>query len=824
MTQRSRGTYILLVTDLLLVLLCVLHITALLDRPRVPFVTQREGGTVVISEILDTHAAAGLRRGDALLAVDGYAIERADVLDYITDFSAIGEQVSVNINRSGEVRSIAIRLIPHYSIGYVVIVWLIGLITFILAMYLLMKGPGDLTANVLHGSFVSLAVVVVLAWERVSLQSAIPHLASTVFFLAYAGVATLFFFFTAMFPRPKPGSPLLKGTLIFAPAVAFTAPTILASIRAHETLSLPSIDNFLWWFDIFHIVTSIYIVGGLLNFIHSYITSEFSAERQRLKWLLLGLCVGPTPFVASIVYEKITTRPLVPEIFTLPFLLCIPVAFIVSFLKYRVLDVEVVIKRTTAYAIVLALLVIVYVVCVGAVAGIVGAQTVEWSAVAAVLVALLFEPARRRVQRFVDRKFFRVHFDFREAQREFVEETKHSLDLEHLAGLVVNRTNALIPVERIGFFVVRQPGNRLHPLAHNGFDLLEQHGIRFQPEKLKTQLQQPVGLDDRIEPGIPHESGDERVFSRWGMALIFPMMSETFESLGFLVLGPKKSGRRFTAEEVDLMNTVTTQAGLAMERIALQKQLLLKEVEAQRLAELNRMKSEFVSYVSHEFRTPLTSIKMFSELLRGRISDRDKTSIEHLRIIKGESDRLNRMVSNVLDVARIESGVAEFRFKDMDIRESARRVMDTMSYQLKQRKFSVDFTLPKKRLVIHGDPDAVEQALINLIGNAVKYSGQTRAVKIRFGKAKGRVFCRIEDRGVGIPEEALPHIFERFYREPGMEGKVSGVGLGLPLVRHIMEVHGGSVEVRSKPGKGSTFTLLFPAKRNDETRKNNTRG
>ncbi|MFQ5798413.1 MAG: sensor histidine kinase, partial [Bacteroidota bacterium] len=343
--------------------------------------------------------------------------------------------------------------------------------------------------------------------------------------------------------------------------------------------------------------------------------------------------------------------------------------------------------------------------------------------------------------------------------------------------------------------------------------------IRFELEKLKTRLQLPIGLHEKIEPGVPYESADPEVFRRWGMALGFPMMSENSEILGFLVLGEKKSGQRFSVEDVDLLNTVTTHAGLAIERITLQFKLMLEHAEAQRLEELNRLKSDFVSYVSHELRTPLTSIKMFAELLKTGTRKLDKKAQEYVRIIEGESDRLNRMVNNILDSARIERGVKQFIFTDVDLRKITGDVLKSMRYQLEKHRFRVELKTSKRPLPIHADPDAVAQALINLVSNAIKYSTKRKYLKIALSRNSEWTFCRVADRGSGISEEVLPHLFEKFYRDPSHSLRVQGVGLGLPLVKHIMEVHGGKVEVKSEIGKGSSFTLCFPLEKSDNQRR-----
>ncbi|MCK5574057.1 MAG: HAMP domain-containing histidine kinase, partial [Bacteroidetes bacterium] len=431
-------------------------------------------------------------------------------------------------------------------------------------------------------------------------------------------------------------------------------------------------------------------------------------------------------------------------------------------------------------------------------------------------VALLFEPARRRVQRFVDRRFFRMKFDFREAEKLFGEEMKQCVDIKQFAQLLVQRTDELIPVDRIGFFALKR-GNRLYTVAQKNYDLFERKTISFKPEDLRTELKLPVAVDDMVEPAIVHESADERVFHRWRMALVFPMRGMTGDFLGFLVLGHKKSGTRFSSEEVDLLINVTNAAGLEIERIKLQQRLVQEQAEAQQLRELNEIKSDFVSYVSHELRNPIASIMMFAELSKARTQRRDKKAREFMEIIGGEAGRLERMVSTILDSTKIERGVMDYMLQEADLGVIADEVLHVMKYQLGKHRFAVKAVgiSSRKQFPIQADPDAVRRAMINIIDNAIKYSTARRHLKVSVTRKGKWAIWSAEDRGLGMSPETVQHVFDRFYRDPGAEKKIEGVGLGLPLVKHIVEWHGGSVHVESKEGRGTLFRLSLPLRVKD---------
>jgi signal transduction histidine kinase len=238
-----------------------------------------------------------------------------------------------------------------------------------------------------------------------------------------------------------------------------------------------------------------------------------------------------------------------------------------------------------------------------------------------------------------------------------------------------------------------------------------------------------------------------------------------------------------------------------------------------RSMELARMKSEFVSNVSHELRTPLTSIRMFAEMLRsGRARTPEKRD-EYLDTITRESERLQKLIDDILDFARHEAGRHRYRFETGDIGEAAEEALAAVGAQLIEAGFKIDLDvrrpLPPARL----DRKALQGALENLLTNARKYAGERREVALRVrteagGPGGGRpgIAVEVADRGVGIAEDELGRVFDKFFRgEEALALGVPGSGLGLALVKRIVEDHGGTIVCRSKKGEGTTFAIWLPA-------------
>ncbi|MCF8242701.1 MAG: HAMP domain-containing histidine kinase [Melioribacteraceae bacterium] len=232
--------------------------------------------------------------------------------------------------------------------------------------------------------------------------------------------------------------------------------------------------------------------------------------------------------------------------------------------------------------------------------------------------------------------------------------------------------------------------------------------------------------------------------------------------------------------------------------------------------ELAQIKSDFVSNVSHELRTPLALISMFAETLElGRVKTEEKKQ-EYYTIISHETNRLGRIVNTILNFSKMEDGKRKYSFEKNDINELIEKVISTYSFHLQNKGFNFKTELTENLPFINIDSEAVSEAVINLIDNAVKYSDENKEITLRSGIENKFVYAEVEDKGIGITEEDQKRIFEKFFRvTSGLVHNTKGTGLGLTLVQKIMEAHKGKIELRSKLGKGSTFKLFFPAENND---------
>lgn len=278
--------------------------------------------------------------------------------------------------------------------------------------------------------------------------------------------------------------------------------------------------------------------------------------------------------------------------------------------------------------------------------------------------------------------------------------------------------------------------------------------------------------------------------------------------------------KHMTEEQWSRRYFLTNLASSLLTALVLLGGIVLTLRTASRAMRLSQMKSDFVSNVSHELRTPLASIRVFGEFLKmGRVRDNEKIR-EYGEYIETESRRLTQLINNILDFSKIESGQKTYHFEPADIEAVVTETLKTFTVRLEQSGFAITFDTPQSHLPLAVmDSDSIAQAFINLLDNAVKYSGESRTINVQLGAQDGYVTISVTDYGIGIAADERTKVFEKFYRvSTGLVHDVKGSGLGLSIVQHIIEAHQGKVTVESEPGKGSTFTIHLPVDEHTQPR------
>jgi PAS domain S-box-containing protein len=249
-------------------------------------------------------------------------------------------------------------------------------------------------------------------------------------------------------------------------------------------------------------------------------------------------------------------------------------------------------------------------------------------------------------------------------------------------------------------------------------------------------------------------------------------------------------------------------------RIKLTESERLIAIERQRanqkrsiLEELNRLKSEFISNISHEFRTPLASIIGFSETILSDPDMPEDMKLEFNNIILTEGKRLAKLINDVLDISRIEGGLLDLQKTNFDIVQLIAELIEANIQAAMQKQITISSEMPDEEILIEADRDRIAQVISRLLSNAIKFTGTGGRVKVILQSLFKEIEIVISDTGIGIPEKEIPFIFQKFYRvsRPGTE--IPGTGLGLVFVKQIVDLHKGFISVQSESGKGTTFVV-----------------
>jgi signal transduction histidine kinase len=366
--------------------------------------------------------------------------------------------------------------------------------------------------------------------------------------------------------------------------------------------------------------------------------------------------------------------------------------------------------------------------------------------------------------------------------------------------------------QTVGLFLVPDAKSGRSQIAGMAFDA-EYLRDQFFPQMLNTVItrtQAEEGGDTHAVMMVHTKMDSDPLATSKGWDGGTPEVERNMESVfPILVLSIKMQGTTLAAMGQRFVRTSFFMLGglslLLAGGIVLTHRNVSKEMA------LARLKSDFVSNVSHELRTPLSLIRLYAETLEmGRLTTPEKYH-EYYRIIRKESERLTSLINNILDFSRIEAGRKEYDFRETDIGELVRATLDSYRYQIEQHGFTFEEHIAENLPPMQVDREAIARSLVNLVNNALKYSPAEKYLAVNLFQQNGSVKLEVIDRGIGIAREEQGKIFEKFYRvgDP-LVHTTKGSGLGLSLVRHIVQAHGGEVKVNSTPGEGSKFIIELP--------------
>jgi signal transduction histidine kinase len=794
-STRRAPFYLSLLAGILIVLASVYGFHLLRSRPGLP--EGIEDADIIRIDGLEIRGPGGSprRNCDLELALAG---------------KTIGDGVTIQVRRGADTETLRAQIIPFYSkVPFPTIYLVIGVLSFLIGFLALVFRWEDPKARILYWLAAVFSLCVIVSGGTYCLRSSwTTYVPMVLFYLFYplAPALLVHFSFTFLNKSRTPALALVYGISLLLGS-AFTVLILLAMHR----LSTDIFWGYATLFTVFrgYLVTLLFL--AIFTFIRAYRRAPLQESRAQIKWIFLGVVLGLAPFIFLYQLPRFLgwRAPLTEDAAAIPFIFA-PLGLALAIFRFRFLDVEIIINRSLVYSLLTVLTAGVYLFSVAVFQDLpVRLFAMTETAVSlgsALLAAIVFQPARRWIQSLVDRAFFRKSYDYKLAILKFNDDARFVPGQAELVDNLTAHIQTVLPVERLSVTVgtvVSGERKFLYPeheetnACSSLLSLLPPGRVCARRESVST------------EEGVDFSRDEALKTHRWEMA--FPLPFGTAVLTGCMFLGKKRSGQRFTAEDIELLHALATDLSLNLERLRLQEEVIYERAAKEKLDELNRLKTEFVSTVSHELRTPLTSIQGLSEILEaGKVTDPGaREEIHHA--LAAESARLSRLLHNILDFGKIEQQAKEYVLRAEDLGLIIRDLVRVFRPQLEAGGFAVDLKLPPHPVLADVDRDAIEQLMVNLIDNAMKYSTNRKHIGIDLLEKPDTCEICVRDQGIGIAPGEMDRIFGNFYRgSRAAQVNPKGVGLGLKIVRHIVEAHRGEILVDSRPSEGSAFRVIFP--------------
>ena len=627
----------------------------------------------------------------------------------------------------------------------------------------------------------------------------------------------------------------------------------------------------------------VYSIAGQLLLLHTSFGAPSASQRRQARWLLLGIVAGTFPLAIFTTAPRFWDVSISYARFSAYTICLIPICYVIAIIRHRLMNIELIINRSVVYMLVSGFALGIYLLSIQGLTMFfhTAARSRTVTAVSVLIAAVLFAPAKTRIQKLIDRAFDREAYNYRQTLLT-LSQTLHSiLDLEILVDTLLRQVTKAIHISR-GVVMYRVSGYSESKYNHRSdANLFPAEGAQFVPEAaigldapphgspltLSTSLlerlqkaDKPLDFSDQLlDPDLihvaPSESTDTFVHFLQS-AVWIPFVTRTKENenlVGLLVLGQKSSEEPYTQADLALLGTLAHQGATAIENAMLYAQLsartrametarqqlmatyldtyggtipkatsgelvsdfnniatALKETYDQ-LKQLDILKSQFLDNVSHELRTPLTHIKGFVDnLLDGVGGGLSGKQASYLLRVKDNCDRLIRLINDLLDLSQIESGKISLQLEPTELYPILEETIAGIQPIADRKGIQVNLDCGLD-VVAFVDSDKIGQIITNLLDNAIKYTENGRYVGISVTILSDQMLqiC-VEDTGVGISRTELDFIFDRFHRVG--DSKSGGIGLGLPIVKNLVELHGGEVWAESQVGKGSRFYLTLKRK------------
>jgi signal transduction histidine kinase len=558
-------------------------------------------------------------------------------------------------------------------------------------------------------------------------------------------------------------------------------------------------------------------------------TSSPTHRNRHLYWLLsLGLLVlGDVMFL-------VTTIPYL-SLLSVGFKLVSALASTLALLRHNLVDIRRLYRQAFSYVAVTLLITAISLLCVGISFRIAGTQRFYGPLIgvgtASVIIAFVFPLTRKAVQRLVDRRLFHIEMDYEMALHAYSERVIETLELEPLADLVVDTLIATTGSRRGGLYLVHEGKREIGGLS---LDLIKRvgdlpaGGFELHPDSMLA-----LRLQDSDEPHIEYEleldedfaelpAGERDWLSSLAIEVLIPVRAQ-HRLVGLIVLGAKGSRESYASSEIQWLKAMANQTAVALQNARLFDQVRSMSVNVmrlnadlqqayQRLQEVDRLKSGFIGVITHELRSPFVAVDFSVQLLDRYVREGMLGELEdQIRQLEKELAEGRRMIDSVISFASLLSRQGELHPEETDVAELVRSTIAPLEKMARSRNIALSCTLSSQLSLAQLDVTRMSEAIYHLVHNAIKFNREGGSAQVSCWSTDSHIVFKVEDTGCGISPNKLASIWDAFTQAADdVRRGVEGIGLGLTLVKFVVEAHKGDVWASSKPGEGSTFGFRVP--------------
>lgn len=841
-------------------------------RSEVPFKWENRGQEVVITESL---ASAGLlMAGDVVLRIGPYALQSGEEIEFALDGTRAGDSISARVRRGENELPVTLILRPRNSWHYTIVNLILGFFIILIGVWVFFNKSREKPARIFLGLTLSLGLAILISTARLPAGSQPwTYLLPIVYWFIYPLFPAFFVHFVTIFPREKLvwRSRSVRRFLIYGPALIFIILLQTHHLPALFNRSLDSFREYYRYFNFHRLYIILFFLIAMAALIHSYWTARSGIEKNKLRWIFWGLAMGCAPFIVLwSIPLAFGAPPLIPEEITSLALLIAPLSFAVAIVKYNFFDIDVVINRSLVYGLLSGGIIGVYLLLSGLAGHLMTTMSPEANRTVAILctviAAALFNPAKQKIQNFVDRTFYRIKYNYRLATKAFSQLMAATRTQPEVLQALLAHIHAAVPLEKMA--ILNSVHGKYEILADRAIAAAERVFLASETgqEMLQTALMQALGM--MVEGSVPSIALEQKLANQPFEVMLPITISEG--EWAILLLGRKLAGNKHTEEDLELYLALAAEAFNAISRIRFQEAAVQERVEREKLEALNRLKDEknrelelkneeiirtqeklvtqeklaslgaLTAGIAHEIKNPLNfvnnfahlSIDLMEELRAALANQREKlapaalaeideivlTLQKNAEKINQHGKRADSIVHNMMMHSRGKSGQREMT----DINQLLDEAVNLTYHGIRAQDVAFNITIEKSYDGSIGKlnvvPQDLQRVFLNIISNACYATNEQKlklanqdfspTLSVYSKNLQDGIEIRIRDNGGGIPAEIRDKIFNPFFTTKPA-GKGTGLGLSMSYDIVVQE-HNGEIHLETAEGKFTEFVIRLP--------------